>query len=175
MDNGSARFVLDEVIDGLLEPDSIDIEIPILESRTQTAVFQIRNMGNSEQTFDLDIGSFVGGTDFTVSPLQGITIPPGANLTQEVTVTALNSARADGTYSFDIILLRDGLEFDRIDVNIQIQQIHLIDLGTTDTLEAIPGEVVTLQVEAENLGNLREIGNLTFDDTPWMDSDNYNI
>ena len=163
MDNGSARFVLDEVVDGLLEPDSINIEIPILDSRTQTAVFQIRNMGNSEQTFDLDTGSFVGGTDFTVSPLQSVTVPPGANVTQEVTVTALNSARADGTYSFDIILLRDGLEYDRTDVGVQIQQIHRIDLSTTDTLEAIPGEVVTLQVEAENLGNLREIGNLSFD------------
>ena len=163
MDNGSARFVLDEVIDGLLEPNSINMEIPILENRTQTAVFQIRNMGNSEQTFDLDIGSFVGGTDFTVSPLQDVTIPPGANSTQEVTVTALNSARADEIYSFDIILLRDGLEYDRIDVNIQIQQIHRIDLSTTDTFEAIPGEVVTLEVEAENLGNLREIGNLSFE------------
>ena len=166
MDNGSARFVLDEVIDGLLEPDTINMEIPILENRTQTAVFQIRNMGNSEQTFDIDIGSFVGGTDFTVSPLQDVTIPPGANVTQEVTVTALNSARADTTYSFDIILLKDGLEFDRTDVNVQIQQIHLIELSTTDSLEAIPGEVVTLQVEAENLGNLREIGNLSFE-TPF--------
>ena len=108
MDNGSARFVLDEVIDGLLEPNSINMEIPILENRTQTAVFQIRNMGNSEQTFDLDIGSFVGGTDFTVSPLQDVTIPPGANSTQEVTVKALNSAREDEIYSLDIILLRAG-------------------------------------------------------------------
>ena len=44
VDNGTARFVLDEVIGALIEPDSLEIEVP--SEGTQTASFIVRNMGN---------------------------------------------------------------------------------------------------------------------------------
>ncbi|MBA46028.1 MAG: hypothetical protein CMB31_05520 [Euryarchaeota archaeon] len=169
VDNGTARFVLDEVIGALIEPDSMEIEVP--NEGTQTASFIVRNTGNSLQTFDISTGNFVGGTDFTIGAPNSVTVEPGANATLSVDVTALASARADSTYSFELILEYNGTEQDRSTVLVGIEKIHDIRLSHESSFLAIPGETLEIPVTIENRGNLREIGsfNLT---TPegWVQS-----
>ena len=169
VDNGTARFVLDEVIGALIEPDSLEIEVP--SEGTQTASFIVRNMGNSLQSFDISTGNFVGGTDFTIGAPSTVTVEPGANATLSVDVTALSTARADSTYSFELILEHNGTEQDRSTVLVGIEKIHDIRLSHDALFEAIPGETLEISVTIENRGNLREVGtfNLT---TPegWVQS-----
>ena len=169
VDNGTARFVLDEVIGALIEPDSLEIEVP--SEGTQTASFIVRNMGNSLQSFDISTGNFVGGTDFTIGAPSTVTVEPGANATLSVDVTALSTARADSTYSFELILEHNGTEQDRSTVLVAIEKTHDIRLSHDALFEAIPGETLEISVAIENRGNLREVGtfNLT---TPegWVQS-----
>ena len=175
VDNGTASFVLDEVIGASIEPDQMYIEVP--SEGTQTASFQVRNLGNSLQTYDLSTGNFVGGTDFTVGAPSSVTVEPGANITLTVDVTALSGARADSSYSFELILEHMGIEQDRSTVEVGIEKIHDLRLTHEASFEAIPGETLTMSVTVENRGNLQEIGsfNLT---TPagWVQSsDEINI
>tara|TARA_B100000902_G_scaffold28834_1_gene34639 strand:+ start:1735 stop:6456 length:4722 start_codon:yes stop_codon:yes gene_type:complete len=156
VDNGTARFVLDEVIGALIEPDSMEIEVP--SEGTQTASFIVRNMGNSLQTFDISTGNFVGGTDFTIGAPSSVTVEPGANVTLSVDVTALQSARADSSYSFELILEHNGTEQDRSTVLVGIEKIHDVRLSHDSSFQAIPGETLEIVVTLENLGNLREVG-----------------
>ena len=169
VDNGTASFVLDEVIGASIEPDEMYIEVP--SEGTQTASFQVRNMGNSLQTFDISTGNFVGGTDFTVGAPNSVTADPGANITLTVDVTALSSARADSTYSFQLILGHSGTEQDRLNVLVGIEKVHDLRLSHDSSFEAIPGETLTMPVTIENQGNLREVGTLNLT-TPagWIQS-----
>lgn len=175
VDNGTASFVLDEVIGASIEPDEMYIEVP--SEGTQTASFQVRNLGNSLQTYDISTGNFVGGTDFTVGAPSSVSVEPGANITLTVDVTALSGARADSQYSFELILEHLGVEQDRSTVEVGVEKIHDLRLTHEASFEAIPGETLTMSVTAENRGNLLEIGsfNLTTPSGWIQSSDGFNI
>ena len=162
-----AQYQLDELIAAELNAGSATAILDRLGS--STIMFELNNTGNSNQTFvlnlennDTDYLQVSFNEDETISEIeQSIVVDSGSTAIIRVYSKASQSARADASTTFDLILSRNNSELDRQTILVTVNPDHALNLQGSINYAAQPGETIEGTFNLINLGNLLE-NNVSF-------------
>ena len=152
-------ILVEEVIGATLSPESAVAVIPV--NGNASIALEANNTGNSLQTFTISIEETLDDINLTMITESEIDVEPGEVEIVRIEVTADQFARADQNHSAQVALYHNGIEYDRIDVFVEMIANHQIEFEHASEYSVVPGMNLTIPVNVTNVGNLEEFINFT--------------